>query len=341
MKTNIFTSALFACAMIAASCTSTEQAAIPANKKEIMDQFIAGTLNPSYVPAAFFIHFHEDQRAGEAAVQAQFEYFLASNMDVLKVQFDQPAPAVTGLDTEEGWNNIPDLPEDYYQPTLEVIARLQKVAGNDVYVLPTVYNPHQVALQTIGRSHIVEGATKHPEAYKKALDSYKKALLWYVNECKKMGIQGFYCCTQGGEMKYYEAAGYYENFVKPYDLEIMGECNKDSKCCFLHICDWEGAMDDLTRYADYPAHIVNTPIDLNGTAFTLEDGVKLFGRPVLGGLDRKKEIISESEDNLAALVDQVLDNAPAGKTMLGAECTVSAAPIENIHRAVYVAHHRN
>ena len=336
---NILSAVALACAVVA--CSAPAGSNIPTNKKEVMDQFVAGTLDPSYVPAAFFIHFGSDQKVGEPAIQAQFEYFLKSNMDILKIQFEQSAPKVEGLDTEEGWDNIPDLPVDFYQPTLDIVKRIQEVAGKNVYVLPTVYNPHQVALQSIGRPNIVTAASKHPEAYKKALDSYKAALLWFIDECKKIGIEGFYTCTQGGEMKYYEVPGYFDNFVKPYDLEIMGEANKDTKLNILHICDWEGVMDDLTRYADYPAQIVNTPINLNGTPFTLQDGVEIFKRPMLGGLDRHAEIISASEEELAELVDKILDESPKGLTMLGAECTVSSAPIENIQRAIYVAHHRD
>ena len=141
-------------------------------------------------------------------------------------------------------------------------------------------------------------------------------------------------------MKFYDIPGFFDNFVKPYDLKVMGEANDGTKMNILHICDWEGTYDDLTRFKDYPGQIVNTPIDLNGKEFTLQDGYKLFKRPVLGGLDRKKEIIHSSEDEIAELVDKVLDKAPKGKTMLGAECTVSDAPLGNIQTAVYTAHHQ-
>ena len=327
------------CTVAAVSCNNSK-GAFPANKKEVMDQFVAGKLNPSYVPAAFFIHFGVGKTVGEAAVKAQMEYLLATDMDILKVQFEQFVPRIRDLDTPEGWENFRPIPEDFYRPTLDVIKRLQDVAGHSVYVLPTIYSTFQVATQGLGPANILEGAKNHPEALKKILDSYTDALLWLIKECKAAGIEGFYLPTQGGETKFYECPGFFDNFVKPYDLKVMEEANKDTKMNILHICDWEGTYDDLSRFADYPGQIVNTPLVVDEKPFTLEDGYKLFKRPVLGGLDRKKEIIHSSEEEVAKLVNQVLAKAPKGKVMLGAECTVSEAPLGNIRTAVYTAHHQ-
>ena len=328
------------CALAASSCGNKSASDFPRNKKEVMDQFVAGTLDPSYVPAAFFIHFGRGKTVGEAAVQAQLEYLAASDMDILKVQFEQFAPRLRNLDTDEGWKNFEPMPEDFYRPTLEIIQRLVQVAGRNVYVLPTIYNTYQVAQQGMGLRGIIEGATNHPQELKKILDSYSDALVWLVKACKAVGVEGFYLPTQGGETKFYDYPGFFENFIKPYDMKVMGEANSGTKMNILHICDWEGTYDDLTRFADYPGQIVNTPMTVDEKPFTLEDGVNLFKRPVLGGLNRQKEILSASELEIKELVNQVLATAPKGKVMLGADCTVSEAPIGNIQTAVYTAHHQ-
>lgn len=328
------------CALAASSCANKSGSDFPRNKKEVMDRFVAGTLDPSYVPAAFFIHFGRGKTVGEAAVQAQLEYLAASDMDILKVQFEQSAPRHRDLDTDEGWVNFEPIPEDFYRPTLEIIQRLVQVAGRNVYVLPTIYSTYQVAQQGMGLRGIIEGATNHPQEFKKILDSYSDALVWLVKACKAVGVEGFYLPTQGGETKFYEYPGFFENFIRPYDMKVMGEANSGTKMNILHICDWEGTYDDLTRFADYPGQIVNTPMTVDGEPFTLEDGVNLFKRPVLGGLNRQKEILSASEVEIKDLVNQVLAAAPKGKVMLGADCTVSEAPIGNIQTAVYTAHHQ-
>lgn len=307
---------------------------IPDTRKGIMDSFVAGTLDPSYAPAAFFIHFESDQKVGDPAVQAHLKYFRESGMDILKVQFEQGAPRIAELKED----TFEPLPEDFYRPTLEIVTKLQEAEGADTYVLPTLYNTYQVARATLGEEQIRKAAVEQPELLKTVFDSYRDALLWLVRECKKAGIQGFYMCTQGGEITFKDIPGFFENFVKAYDLEVMGECNRDTKMNILHICNWEGPYDDLTRYKDYPAQIVNTPNNLNGTPFTLEDAINLFDRPVLGGFDRKGEFNTMSAEEVAAATRQILQANPAGRVMIGADCTVGSAPLANIQAAVSAAH---
>ena len=315
------------------------QSSIPTNKKEIMDSFVAGTLDPSYVPAAFFVHYGSDEKLGNPAVQAHLRYFLKSNMDILKVQFEQVIPRIEDPSDPAEWEALKPLPEDFYAPTLEIIKSLNEIAGDDVYVIPTIYSPYQVSLQALGEEGMREALINHPDGYRKLIGYCMDALNWLIDKCKEEGIEGFYMCCQGGEIKHRDIPQLFTDFVKPTDLELFGNCAKGTKMNFLHICDWEGPYDDITRYADYPGQIVNTPINVNGEEFTTLDGEKLFNRPILGGLDRKGEINKVSVGEVASLAAEAIEEGPAGKLMLGAECTVSSAPWENIHAAISAAHH--
>lgn len=331
--------ALLALTMLGAvSCSANREAGIPANKKELMDAFVAGTLDESYVPGAFFVHFDADSKVGEGAVRSHINYLLQTNADVLKVQFEQRPDAIENLDDPETWAQIGPVPEDFYRPTFEVIRELNRLVGNDIYILPTIYSPYQVARQSLGDEQIAKAAEERPEDLKRIFGYYAVALEWLVDACKEIGIEGFYMTTQGGEMKYYYIPGFFEELIKPFDLRIMNRCAEGAKMSILHICDWEGTYDDLTRYVEYPGHIVNTPLVLDGVPFTLQDGYKLFNRPVLGGLDRHKEIITESPEVVKAVVKRALAEGPKGKMMMGAECTVSEAPIENIWTAIHTGH---
>ena len=90
--------------LLLAACQTAPQ--VPTNKKEIMDAFLAGTLPESYVPAAFFIHYGGHQKEGDAAVQAHLKFFLQTNMDILKVQFEQRAPGIPWRDNPAAWDSI-------------------------------------------------------------------------------------------------------------------------------------------------------------------------------------------------------------------------------------------
>lgn len=66
MKLKAFVLVAAVCAALLPSCTASK-VSVPLNKKEVMDRFVAGTLDPSYAPAAFFAHF-SGPKTGEPAV---------------------------------------------------------------------------------------------------------------------------------------------------------------------------------------------------------------------------------------------------------------------------------
>ena len=338
--TKLFLSLTVLAATLFVSCAPQASDPIPSDKKEIMDRFVAGTLDPSYVPALFFGHFGGDQKLGEGAVKAHLSLFLKGGADMLKIQTEQPMPYVEDLTMD-----TPLVPEDWYAPTVEVIKEVLSYVGKDVYVMPTILSTHQVARQGFGDDRLPVWAVERPEAYKRMLDSYTKAILWYIRECKKIGVEAFFTATQGGEQKFYELdvpGGFFETMIKPYDLEVMNEANKDTKITILHICDWEGPMDDLTRYLDYPGKIVNVPLKIADEPLTLTKTVEMFGRPVLGGFNRKAEIGKETPEKIAAMTREIIENGPKGRLMIGADCSVPS-PLDitdNIHAAVSTAHGR-
>ncbi len=341
MKIKLFLLAILMTAIHPAVYAQKKSAkSIPSDKKEIIDRFIAGTLDPSYTPALFFGHFGGGKQLGEAAVKAHLTLFLKGGADVLKVQTEQSMPHVDDLTMD-----TPLVPEDFYRPTVELIKEILSYVGNDVYVMPTILSTHQVARQGFGDNRLPSYAVERPEAYKRMLDSYTKAILWFIRECKAVGVEAFFTATQGGEKKFYELnvpGGFFETYIRPYDLQVMGEANKDTKMTILHICDWEGAMDDLTRFLDYPGKIVNVPVTIDGKPLSPKDTYKLFKRPVLGGFNRKAEIGKATPEKIVEMTRQLIADGPTGHFMIGADCSVPS-PLDNtanIHAAVSTAHGR-
>lgn len=279
--------------MCVSACANRQSAwGIPADKKEIIDRFLDGTLDPSYTPALFFGHFGGDQKLGEGAVQAHLSLFLKGGADILKIQTEQPMPYIEDLTMD-----TPLVPEDWYAPTVEVIKEVLSYVGRDVYVMPTILSTHQVARQGFGDDRLPAWSVERPEAYKRMLDSYTQAILWYIRECKKIGVEAFFTATQGGEQKFYELAvpgGFFETWIKPYDMAVMTET------------------------------------------------YEMFGRPVLGGFNRKAEIGKDSPEKIAEMTRGIIAGGPRGHLMIGADCSVPD-PLritDNIHAAVSTAHGR-
>ena len=315
------------------------QAQIPTNKREVMQQFLAGTLDKAYVPAAFFMHFGKEARTGDSAINAHLKYFLSTGMDFVKIQFEQGYGRIA-IEKTEDWDKIKPLPEDFFTPTLEIVKGIYDIAGVDAMILSTVYSPFQMLIQTVGAKTVITYANKEPERIKKALEYFTDALIGYVKACKQIGVDGFYTPTQGGESKFYEIPKFFETFVKPYDLKVMEECNTNTKLNILHICDYEGSYDDLTRFLSYPGQIINAPCELSGKVFSLDACEKLFKRPAMGGIYRKGNILNGTPDDVAKEISERKKSRLNKRFILGADCTIlPKTSIENIRAAIQMSHH--
>ena len=319
--------------------TTLVQAQIPTNKREVMQQFLDGTLDKSYIPCAFFMHFGKDAKVGDNAINAHLRYFLSTGMDFVKIQFEQGYGRVR-IEKAEDWDLIKPLPADFFKPTLDIVKGIYDIAGTNAMVLPTVYSPVQMLIQSVGAKTVVAYATKEPERIKRALEYFTEALIGYVKACKEIGVDGFYTPTQGGEQKFYGTADFFETFVKPYDLRVMKECNTNTKLNILHICDYEGSYDDLTRFISYPGQIVNAPIEVNGKPFSLQDCERLFKRSVMGGLYRKGTILEGTVNEVIQEVNTLKHDLIGKRFILGADCTIlPKTPMDNVRAAIQTSHH--
>jgi uroporphyrinogen decarboxylase len=161
-----------------------------------------------------------------------------------------------------------------------------------------------------------------------------------VKACIRLGVDGFYHSTQGGETHRLADRALFDTFVRPYDLTVMKEAER---CCIfniLHVCDYLGEYDDLSRFRDYPGHVVSCPLNQGGHPYPLAEAYRLFNRPVMGGLDRHGAIATGSKGEIRAEIEATLRHAPE-RFILGADCTVPAeTPWENLRTAIQAAHGR-
>lgn len=335
MKNNLWFAAL-----LLGACTSCQQPAqktvdMQLTKREIMQDFLNGEKHGDYVPTAFFMHF--PAQVGQEAVYWHIRHLARTGMDLLKVQFEQHQPKIK-VETAKDWEQIQPLPRDFYAPTVGVVKEIVDIVGHETMVLPTIYSPFQVLRMQIGIPAVIRWAKEDPDQVLRALRIYTDALLNFARDCKELGIDGFFTPTQGGENIYNEVPDFFERFIRPFDMEIMTECNEGTHCNILHICDWEGPYDDLNRFVSYPGQIVNAPNVVGGKPFTPTDAEKLFNRIALGGLDRKAVINKGTPEEVSAEVRKIVAANP-GRLMIGAECTIdNRTAIENVRAAVRTAH---
>jgi uroporphyrinogen decarboxylase len=308
------------------------------NKRDI----VLGLLEPGKpqqsVPAACFLHFDPSCHFGQAAVDRHIEYFRATGMDLVKIQYEQRFPRLPEIRGAGDWRSMPLYGEDFFEPQLEAVEGIVKALKRDAVVIVTLYSPFMCAGHALGEETVQRHLHDDPEAVTKGTEIITESLMTFVKACARLGVDGFYLSTQGGERDRLADRSLFDTFVRPYDMVVMMEAERSCVFNVLHICDYLGEYDDLTRFADYPGHVVSCPLTADGHALPLADAYRMFNRPVMGGLDRLGVIATGSEAQIRTEVELVLRHAPE-RFILGADCTVPAeTPWQNLRAAIQAAH---
>jgi uroporphyrinogen decarboxylase len=205
-------------------------------------------------------------------------------------------------------------------------------------VIVTLYSPFMCAGHTTSEQIINRHIRENPAKAKKGIELIAESLLIFVKECIKLGVDGFYTSTQGGESHRFSDPALFLECIKPADVMVMEEINR--KCIFnvLHVCDYHDGYHDLTPFLDYPGQVVNCSLQLGDHTITGKEVSRMFKRPYMGGIERKGIIATGSQSKIQEAVLGLLKDKPE-KYILAADCTLPGdANWENIRTAIRTAH---
>jgi len=308
------------------------------NKRDALLSLLDNSHKMDYIPAAFFLHFDPIYHRGQAGVDKHLEYFHYTDMDFVKIQYEQVFPHLPEIQRPEDWARMPFYKLDFYQDQLGVVAGLIKAAKPEALVLLTLYSPFMCAAQTASAAVLTQHIKQDPEKVKRGMQVITDSLMQFVKECIRLGLDGFYTSTQGGEKDRFADPTLFQECVKPYDLALMEEINRSCIFNILHVCDYSLPYSDLSPFVGYPGQIVNTNLELTGGKISAQEVSQKFGRPFMGGLDRKGVISTGTTADVQKAVEAVLRTAPE-RFILGADCTVpSETPWDNLRTAISTAH---
>jgi uroporphyrinogen decarboxylase len=307
----------------------------------LLDGGLDGSPPQAYVPAAFFLHFDPACHLGPAAVERHREFFHFTGMDFVKVQYERPFPR-QAMARPADWAHFPLLDKSFFEPQLGVVHGLVEALKAEALVLVTLYSPFMVAGHLGGEQTLTAHLQEEPDAVKQGLEIATECLMRFVQECIRLGVDGFYCSTQGGESRRFRDPALFTEYVKPFDLVLMREIDRRCPFNILHICDYHrdeyGGYDDLTPFLDYPGQVVNCSPQVGGRTVSGAEISRQLGRPFMGGMDRKGVLATGTEEQAREATRAALRDAP-GRFILGADCTVpGGTPWENLRAAIDEAH---
>jgi len=308
------------------------------DKRQLVLDLLDEGKAPGYVPAGFFIHFGEDEHVGQPAIDKHTEYFRFTGMDFVKIQYEAGFPPHPEIETPEDWARLPLHGREFYEGQVGVVEGLVKALKREALVVCTLYSPFMLACESIGAERVVEHIEADPEAVRKGLETVTESVLTFIRECVRVGVDGFYASTQGGEAGRFTRPELFEECVKPSDLTIHTEINDSCIFNILHVCDYHLPYDDLTSFLDYPGDVVNCSLHVGEETWTPKRASEFFGRPFMGGLERKGIIVDGTPDEIRAEVRRALAHA-ADRQILGADCTLPGdIAWQNIRTAIDAAH---
>jgi len=308
------------------------------NKRDLVLSLLDESVETPYTPAGFFIHFDPEFHRGQAAIDKHLEYFRYTGMDFVKIQYENRFPIVPEISKPADWIKMPCYNVDFYADQINIAKGLVEAAGKDALVLMTLYSPFMFAGQSVGKTILPEHLKENPDQTRRGIEIIADSLLTFVQGCIDVGISGFYHSTQGGETHRFEGSPIFDECIRPYDLAVMEEINRQCEFNILHVCDYEGSYTDLSPFADYPGHVVNVNPQVGSDALTGPEIAGMFGRPYMGGLDRQGIIATGTKDEIRAEINSVCQQAPSN-FILGADCTLPGdINWENIKTAIDAAH---
>lgn len=312
-----------------------------ATKREKLLDLLRNKGRWDYVPAGFFLHFGSAYQTGQAAMDKHAEYFRATDMDFVKIQMEVPFPRMT-MNSPADWANLPVLGQEFFGPQLEVVKGLVDALGNQALVVCTLYSPFMFLAHVEDAQKLNAHLHQDPSAVRKGIDKMTESLLFFVREAARLGLDGFYHSTQGGESHRFDDPSIFTSVIKPTDLELMKECERLCPFNILHICDYHRSEYDgyanLSPFLDYPGTVVNCSLDFEDRHLTGKEIAMSFGRPFMGGVDRLGPLSKGSTEDAREAARQALAIAP-DRYILGADCTVPGdTSWENLRAAIDEAH---
>jgi uroporphyrinogen decarboxylase len=308
------------------------------NKRDAVLSLLDSSKQPAYIPAGFFLHFDPMYQQGQAAIDKHLEFFRATGMDFVKIQYERVFPHIDAIQTAADWAKMPSYGLDFYAEQLRVVEGLVKAARHEALVVITLYSPFMCAGHSTSDALLTKHINENPEQVKLGMQAITDSLMRFVKACITLGVDGFYTSTQGGEAGRLADPALFDQCVRPYDLELMNEANRACPFNILHVCDYQKSYDDISRFVDYPGQVVNSSLEVGGKVLSAKEIARMFNRPFMGGLVRKGVIATGTKEEIRKAVKAAIADAPE-RFILAADCTVPGdTPWENLRTAIETAH---
>jgi len=300
-------------------------------------------------PVALWRHFPVDDQDPETLAEAVLAFQRDCDFDLVKVT---PASSYSVSDwgVKDEWRGNPEGTRDYVglvveepedwrslsplDPSggelgahLKCLKAVQREAGSEVPVLPTIFSPLVQAKHLAGQEKLLEHLHKSPADVVAGLETITRTTIAFVDAARRLGIAGIFYAVQHATYGLFDRESY-RRYGEMFDRRIL-EAAGGLWLNMLHL-HGDAPIFDLAR--EYPVQVVNWHD--RHTAPDLAMGKRLVRGAVCGGLRRWETLVLRDPEAVRAEAAEAIRAVDGRGLILGAGCVVPiVAPRSNLKAA--------
>ncbi|MDR1655273.1 MAG: uroporphyrinogen decarboxylase [Treponema sp.] len=300
------------------------------------------------IPAGFWYHYLQDELQDgladpsliEQNISGHRKFYSEYQPDFLKIMTDgfflYPNEIFSGAEKVSELRGIKPIGEKHpwIEKQVEFAKTITALFGKEVLCFYNIFSPattfrfvRQGRLGKRADDLLARFTGEDPKMVRQALDTVSQDLGCLARRViAEGGADGIYFSTQDPEGLDGEG---HKKAVSPSDISVLEEAGRAGSAKaqgalnLLHVCGYEGHRNDLSRYRDYPAQVINWASVCEKVS--LAEGKKLFhDKPVIGGFDNTPGslLFTGGEEAVKAETRRLIAGAGRKGVILGADCTI-------------------
>lgn len=316
-------------------------------KKERVIAAIEGR-EPDKIPSGFSLHFPKEVAFGDAAVDTHIRFFEESDTDILKIMNENLVPYMGEILHGSDYQMVREMTLDdpFMQDQITLVKKILERCDRSAFLLGTLHGVTASSIHPLEKmdpSYTYDGVREKlcqllredKDTVLAGMQRITDVMCDLAREYIRLGVDGIYYAALGGETRFFTDEEF-EQYIKPFDLQIMKIIHEAGGYCFLHICKDKLNMERYRSYGAY-ADVINWGI--YEAPFSLEEGKELFpGKTIMGGLPNRHGVLVDGpKEAVREEVHKVISQFGRTGFILGADCTLATEQDMGLLRAAVEA----
>ncbi len=320
--------------------------------KDRIERCLAGETSDR-TPIALWRHFPVDDQDPARLAAAVVNYQETFKFDLVKVT---PASSfcIKDYGVEDIWKGNIDGTREYQSPLIKTGADWSKVTSlspikgsmgaqleclrllRDHFdqrtpIVQTIFSPLAQVKNLVGKANLIDLIRSFPDEVKRSLKVLMVNTIDFINECKKLKIDGIFYAVQYAQRDLLSASEF-NTFSRTFDVQILDAAND----FWLNIIHIHGENIMFEAIADYPAAVINWHD--RHTPPALSKGKQLFPGAVCGGIRQRESLAFGEPNSVFAEVINAIKETGGTRYIIGTGCvTPIITPFGNITAAIQAA----